>query len=357
MKIAIVTDTHFGARNDNRAFMEYFRKFYENIFFPHLLENNITRVFHLGDIVDRRKYISYTTLHDFHNIFIRPLIENNIELDCLVGNHDIPFRNTNSINAMNELFGHHSNAINLRFYDSPAEVDVDGLKIAMIPWINHTNYNDTMEFINKTNAQFLFGHLELNGFEMYRGMKNDHGMATDIFSKFDTVCSGHFHHKSSSGNIHYLGNPYEMTWNDFNDERGFHILDTETRELEFIRNPYRMFHKYVYDDKETEYKVEDLDFNSYNNTIVKVIVKSKTNPYIFDLVMDKIYASNPSNVSIVDDNRNMDMISDEEIVNEAEDTLTSLRKYINMIETDVEKSKIDSLITTLYTEAQTLDIA
>ena len=58
MKIALITDTHWGARNDNVIFSNYFRKFYDNIFFPLLEERNIKTLLHLGDVVDRRKYIN-----------------------------------------------------------------------------------------------------------------------------------------------------------------------------------------------------------------------------------------------------------------------------------------------------------
>ena len=44
MKIAIITDTHFGARNDSVQFDEYFYQFYEGQFFPYLQKNNIKTV-------------------------------------------------------------------------------------------------------------------------------------------------------------------------------------------------------------------------------------------------------------------------------------------------------------------------
>jgi len=54
MKIAILNDTHWGARNDNTAIADHQIKFYREVFFPHLRENGITTVFHLGDVTDRR---------------------------------------------------------------------------------------------------------------------------------------------------------------------------------------------------------------------------------------------------------------------------------------------------------------
>ena len=313
-------------------------------------------IYHLGDIVDRRKFINYVTLNRLREMFIDPCEKNGIELNIIVGNHDIPYRNTNKINAINELMPSKNNIINL--FSEPAEVDFDGMLIAMMPWINNTNYTDCMDFIHNTKAEVLFGHLELNGFEMYRGMKNDHGMDTDPFKKFDVVCSGHFHHKSSHGNIHYLGNPYETTWNDYNDQRGFHIFDSDTRELTFIQNPYRMFYKIWYDDVDISFEkiIEKYNFEEYENTYVKVIIQNKTNPYWFDLVMDNLYKANPANVSIVEDNKHMEMFSEDEIINEAEDTLASLHKYVDNMNTDIDKKKLNQLFSALYIEAQSITI-
>ena len=353
-KAALITDTHFGVRNDSKQFLEFFDKFYSNIFFPYLKENNIDTIFHLGDIVDRRKFISYVTLNEFKRIFIEPLEKNNIKMHIIVGNHDIPYRNTNEVNAMDELFEKE----NIYVYSEPTDVQYNGVDITMMPWIQGTNYKQCMDHIENTKSQILFGHLELNGFEMHRGAHVNHGgMDTKIFDKFDLVCSGHFHHKSSKGNIHYLGNPYEMTWNDYNDQRGFHIFDSEKRSLTFERNPYRMFSKVWYDDTDTTLNdiIEKHDFEYYRDTYVKVIVQTKKNPYWFDTLLDNLYKVNPANLSIVEDNKHMDMQSDEEIFNEAEDTLTSLYKFVDNMETDVDKQSLNNLFSNLYTEAQSME--
>ena len=66
MKIALLNDTHFGARNDSLIFDDYFYKFYDNIF-SYLKEHNIKTLIHLGDIVDRRKFINFRIAHNFRN--------------------------------------------------------------------------------------------------------------------------------------------------------------------------------------------------------------------------------------------------------------------------------------------------
>jgi len=356
MKAALITDTHFGVRNDSQIFLDFFDKFYSNVFFPYLIDNNITTIFHLGDIVDRRKFINYVTLNEFKRIFVKPVVEHGFDFHVIVGNHDIPYRNSNEINAMNELF----DTYDISIYSTPKDIEFDGVGITMMPWINATNYNSSMKHIQETRSQILFGHLELNGFEMHLGMKSHDGMPTEHFEKFDMVCSGHFHHKSSNGNIHYLGNPYEMTWNDYNDRRGFHIFDSEKRDLTFIQNPYRMFNKLWYDDTDVSSYEEILskyDFDLYRDTYVKMIVKSKNNPYWFDMVLDSLYKVNPANVSIVDDNKNLDQQSAEDIISEAEDTLTSLFNYVDKMETEVDKTKLQQLFSNLYVEAQNMEVA
>lgn len=352
MKIALVTDTHFGARNDNAAFADYFAKFYTDIFFPYLKDNNINNIIHLGDIVDRRKYINYQTLANMQKVFIDPIIENNYSMEVIIGNHDTYYKNTNEVNSMQQLYST-SGYDKITWHDNkPSTQEYDGCKIMLLPWLCNENIEPFLNEVDKTTAQVLFGHLELKGFEMYRGAINDHGFDSSLFNKFDIVCSGHFHHKSTVGNINYLGSPYEITWSDFDDPRGFHIFDTDTRTIDFIRNPYTMFNKVFYDDEnQTMEYVVNQDYQKLTNSYVKVIIKSKTNPYWFDMFMDKLDKVNPVHVQVVEDHLNLDLESDDDIVSEAEDTMTILHKYINALDVQVDKSVLEITIKDLYSEA------
>ena len=105
MKIALITDTHFGARNDSLAFNDHFYKFWEKTFFPYLDDNGIDTIIHLGDVFDRRKFISYKIAKDFRERFIKPIVHRNIKMHMIVGNHDTYYRNTNEINSLYELLG------------------------------------------------------------------------------------------------------------------------------------------------------------------------------------------------------------------------------------------------------------
>jgi DNA repair exonuclease SbcCD nuclease subunit len=208
--------------------------------------------------------------------------------------------------------------------------------------------------IQNTQCQILMGHLQVSGFEQHIGSWNNEGLESHIFDKFDMVMSGHFHHRSNNGTVYYLGNPYEITWSDYKDPRGFHIFDTETRELNFIVNPYRMFHKLFYDDSaETFESLSEKDYSEYEGTYVKVVVEKKTNPFWFDSVLDKLEEVNVADLVVVENFSDFD-ISDDDIVDQAEDTLTILSGYVESLNVE-NKVELDGLMRSLYNEALTVE--
>jgi DNA repair exonuclease SbcCD nuclease subunit len=353
MKVAVLGDTHFGARNDNQAFHDYFEKFYSNVFFPTLKERGISKIVQLGDLFDRRKYVNFYTLKRSREYFFDQLVINKLHMDVFVGNHDTYFKNTNDVNSPDLLLQDYIGFV--RVYSDPTDIDLDGLKVTLLPWVCSGNYEQCMEHIRNTDSQILFGHLELAGFEMHRGAVNDHGMDVKPFDKFDLVMSGHYHHKSSRGNIHYLGTPYEMTWSDYDDPKGFHIFDTKTRELEFIRNPYTMFQKWFYNDIEANPLELNESFDSAAGAIVKVVVKNKTNPYWFDMYITALEKAGAIDIQVVDDHLNLQLEDDDDIIDEAEDTLTILKNYANSISTNVETADLNKFFSELYSEALTVE--
>ena len=354
MKIAIITDTHFGARNDNTNFNDYFYQFYEGQFFPFLQQNNIKTVIHLGDVMDRRKFISYRIAKDFRERFILPFNHLGIQLHMLVGNHDIFFKNTNDVNSLTELLGARFN--NIHLYAEAQEVTFDGLPILFMPWINSTNYIYSMGMIDETKADICMGHLDINGFAMNKGqILAEHGYDKSTFRRFDTVMSGHFHHKSDDGQIFYLGTPYELYWNDHNDPKGFHVFDTETRELTRIENKLTIFDKIYYDDTENNY--ENVDVRKYEKKYVKLIVVNKKDLYQFDRFVDNLLRADTHEVKIIEDFSDLDAstVSDD-IVENSEDTMTLLNKYVDELQVNLDKPRLKNTMKSLYTEAQDLEL-
>jgi len=350
MKIALITDTHFGARNDSEVFNDYFFKFYDNTFFPYLEEHNIKHCIHLGDITDRRKFINFKTLQKFRHDFIWRLGRMGVDTHVIIGNHDTYFKNTNEVNSMETLFTGFDGQNEPWIHAEPAHIIIDDVKFLFVPWICADNYDHTMKVISETDAEIVLGHLEVRGFTMYKGFTNfDHGLDRKIFDRFELVCSGHFHHKSTQGNITYLGNPYQMTWSDYGDKRGFHIFDTETRELEFIENPYSIFKKLEYNDRDKSY--ENFDASEYKDHFVKVVVINKINAKQFDKVIDMLYNVGVHELTIVEDFSDFDATFVDDKNLQLDDTLSLLNTYVDEVDTSANKERIKTDMKRLYVEA------
>ena len=345
MKIAIITDTHFGARSDSPIFLHHFFKFTDEIFLPYLEKNNIDTVFHLGDLLDRRKFINFATLNEVRKRFIKPLMEKN-KVYAILGNHDVYFKNTNEVNSMRELF-HKDFGDGL--IEHPKVIEFDGTKIAFLPWITKDNYDECMTFIQtatEDKVPFLMGHLELTGYEVMRGVKHEEGMDPDLFKGFEAVLSGHFHQKQSRGNVFYLGTPYQITFADLNEPKGFHVLDTEERTIEYIRNPLTIFTQLVYDDETDDYTNCDLD--KYRHTFVRVIVRKKTNPVMFDTLIDRLTDLGVYGATVLED-KELGITLTEQI-NVAQDTLTIINNEIDQLNVS-NPAKLKTILKELYLES------
>jgi len=242
---------------------------------------------------------------------------------------------------------------NITLYQEPTEIMLDREKVLYLPWICGENYDRTMAKISETDAKTCFGHFEFAGYDLLPGMPNLHGMDSTIFSDFELVVSGHFHHRHSRGNITYMGNPYEITWSDYEDPRGFAVFDTVQRSLEYHNNPYKLFHKIYYDDSNFEgvNSISHFDFNRIAGGCVKLIVNNKTDFTRFDTFVDRLYQCNLIDLKIIEDFSEFeDEALGEDI--DLEDTMTLLKEFVNSVETDLDKQRIKNLLQSLYVEAQ-----
>jgi len=351
MRIALLNDTHFGARNDSPAFLEYFMRFYNEQFFPYLEKNNIKTLIHLGDVTDRRKFINFKTAHAFRQKFMKRLWEMKVDTHIIVGNHDTYFKNTNEVNSVSELCTTYDGVNEPWIYTNPKEVELGGCRMLFLPWICDDNYEESIYAIDNSTSEICMGHLEIKGFEMQKGIVNEQGLERSQFKRFEKVISGHFHKKSDDGHIYYLGAQYEQTWSDYKDPKGFHIFDTETRELERIANPLRIHKKFIYNDKDNDYS--NVDLSEFNNTFVKVFVTNKTDDIMFNKILDGLHNKiNAHEVMVIEDlNTDLGASVREDILEQGEDTLTFLGNYIDQADTELDKHKLKKYLKELYLEA------
>lgn len=244
-KIALITDTHFGARNDNQWLLKKQIQFFMDYFFPYLESQGIDTIIHIGDFFDKRKNINISTLNQ-----IAPVLEklSQFQTYLVVGNHDVYYNNKNTVNSVSEILeqNQHFTDSNLVVFTEPNHITVKGKKLLMLPWMNRENLDYSMKMISTSTAEYAFGHLEVNGFELHHGVTCSGKLERGIFSKFKRVFSGHFHKQSAIGNIHYIGTPYTLNWGEYGNRVGFQILDVETGEVEFHANPVHTLAKVTY---------------------------------------------------------------------------------------------------------------
>ena len=284
MQVAIITDQHFGFKKGSKLYLEYFQKFYDEVFFPTIEKMGITTVLDLGDTFDNRKGVDLYSLEWAKRNYFSRLASNKVSVISIVGNHTAYYKNTNEINTIDLLLREYNN---ITILSECQELEVGGLPILFIPWINQENSDKTYKMIKESKAKVAMGHLELNGFVATHGHTMEHGADFDCYNKFKQVFSGHYHTRSNNGKIYYLGNPYEMFWNDVNDKRGFHIYDTETLKLKTINNPNALYKIINYNDTPRQL----FKFSEYNGKIVKVIVRQKSSEKEYDMFMDALFLS------------------------------------------------------------------
>lgn len=345
MKIALITDLHFGVRNGSTILLDHQRKFYENVFFPYLIDHKIDTVICLGDTFDQRKYTNNFAIDQVKDFFFDQLQILDISLYILVGNHDITFKNTLFPNTPELLLAEYAN---INIIEFPRTVSVKDIDIAMIPWICQDNCDQVYEVIKTSPADICLLHAEIESFQMYRGVESHGGLKPSVFERYGSVFSGHYHHRSTKGNITYLGTPYELTWQDYADPKGFHIFDLATRELEFIENPNKLFVKLEYNDLNQE----PIDLSNINikDTYVKLVVVNKTDFYKYDTFLTKLYSKGAVEVKIIEDISNFSNGGVDADI-KLEDTQNVLNSYIDSIETGIETAKLKSYIQSIYTEA------
>ena len=350
MKVCLLGDTHFGMRNDSIKFLDYAEKFYNECFFPYLIENDIKIILQLGDFFDKRKNIDFNTLARTKQMFLSKLNDYGIKMIVIAGNHDCYHKNTNKTNSLKLLLQEYNN---IQVIDEPCTIyltdDNDKFKypIAMIPWICADNCEKSLGEIKNTKAAICVGHFEIAGFSMYRGMTSEEGLNHELFKRFDMVFSGHYHHRSHKNNIFYVGTPMESTWQDYDDPRGFHVFDLYERSLEFIKNPNVMFHRITYDDG-----ADVTDFTQYHNSYVKVVVINKSDPIEFESFINKVHEVSPIDVNIVEDFTDLTEGVEDDMIDQSKSTLDIIYEFVDSInQENINQIKLKKLLTELYVEA------
>lgn len=354
MKVAIITDIHFGVRNNSDFFLQQQEKFFKKVFFPYLKEHKIKNLLILGDTWEDRKSLCPKVFAAARKMFFDQLLAHDIKVKMIYGNHDVFYKDTNEVNTVDVIGDLYSN---VQIIPKHRVIKFGSLEVAMISWINKNNFQESMEFLHNTKAPWLLGHFEINSFPMIRGHNCTSGFDKSVFDKFERVLSGHFHVMSDDGKIAYISNPFQTNWSDYDQKKGFRILDTETREMETIYNPYEIYDVVILD---SEIDTLNFKFENYTDKIVKIMTRSFCNisKEKVDLFVSEMSKhAHQITLEEIDDSLIGELTSADNI--EFQNTFDVITAYVDEVvddQKDIDKSKILDIFNSLYEKAQTSNI-
>ena len=332
MKYAILNDTHCGVRNSSDIFIGAQEQFYSQVFFPYLVENGIKHILHLGDYFDNRRMINTKALQANKEHFLDRLVELDIQMHIVPGNHDCYYKNTIFPNSVDLLLGDHPNVV---VYNDPIVID----NILLVPWICADNYDSVMCTVKKhaNKNMVCMGHFEFNGFEMHQGYKMTHGMDAAPFDAFGTVLSGHYHTKSKRKNITYLGSQMQFTWHDAADDKFFHVWDTSDDSLTSVYNPNKLYLKIDYNDDLIDYS--KFEITDCDHKHIKIQVVQRNDPAMFDMLVASITdRATYHDLKIIEQNETFSSEEMEDV--ELDDTRTLIKRCIDQAPTSLDKDRI-----------------
>lgn len=342
MKVALITDLHFGVKRGSEIFLESQLKFFKEQFIPELLEKGIDTIFILGDFFDNRVHLDSKILNSVLDLFNNDLKD--FKVHIIVGNHDSYHESTIEVNSVKvfELFQ------NAKVYEKNESILIGNTTIYMCPWItNNQTFLDELEVLE--NHDLCFGHFNFINFKMFKNQDADHGLdSSKFFEKFKLTISGHFHTRSSKkigdSEILYMGNPFHLTRNDIGDDRGYSILDINTLEYEHINNTKSLkFITIKYPQTVSKEQIQG------NHVDLFVDYDENYNELDVQAYVEKLDSFEPAFPIVLKINNKLDVDASDVIAIESMEELIK-ESFRNV---DIEyKDEVESLILSLYAECK-----
>jgi DNA repair exonuclease SbcCD nuclease subunit len=353
MKIALISDLHFGCRKGSKVFYESQKRYFETEFIPLLEEKNITELYILGDLWDNRESINAKVQNVVFHIFER-LAELKINITILIGNHDTQYKTNIETHTLKYL----SLFPNIKVIDQITDVDIDGLGVTLFPW-----QVDDMFTVRTYENRIAFGHFDISGCLLNKTTVQEGGTGQSFFWKnFDKTFSGHFHTQShydgpQGQTIDYIGSPYHLNRNDIDTDKGFMILDTDTLEFERFNSTTPL--KYI----KVKYPLDISEIDIPNNIIdVHVTISDKFNSKNLTKYVQSIetnLAGEPINVNVVphysiDDGGPMIVEEDLSKIKSIPDMIQSKLSGIENMEPDM-KTYVKQYVQEVYESCQAIE--
>jgi len=235
-KIYLIGDSHIGLGYPNSVDKWYkvHQQYFSQFLIP-LLKDRVKpgdMILHLGDLFDNRNVIPINLLN--YGMDVVEEISKIAPLHIIIGNHDCWSKSSDEINTVRPFKW----IPNVYIYDKTTQIEFSGLKLCLMPFIEKRL--EQIKLINQNkDSDYLFCHSDLNGCRMHLtsvSHRNSDKIDIEDFTSFKRVFSGHIHIRQVNKNFEFIGSNFQMDRNDFGDQKGITVLDTETGETEFIAN-------------------------------------------------------------------------------------------------------------------------
>lgn len=353
MKLTIISDIHLGVKNNDELFLSDVKRFFSEELSGVIEKENSDYLIIAGDLFDNMQNINilvkYTAI-DIINSLLKKFTT--LKIIILKGNHDVYYKNTLEVSST-EMFVKFDPRVEV--VSQIKKFNFDGCKAVLVPWLieagkNKIIFDKIVEKYKETNEKqfdLCIGHFNTIGFEVVRGVVAKHGYEITDFKAFETVFSGHYHIRNKIDNFQYLGCPYEITWNDWGNEKGITTFDTNTRKAEFYPNKTSPKHIMV---KLSSLESGLIKEDDIKNQFVKFIIDKNIQP---DKKMEflNIVEKNAKDYSIIDESVSLDD-GESVVVDESKiaSPLDFLQKYTDDIEIpkNIDKDKLKLKLTRLY---------
>jgi DNA repair exonuclease SbcCD nuclease subunit len=287
-KVAIISDLHLGIHS-NSSFWHEIAINWAKWLKEELNNKKITDIIFCGDWHHNRSEISVSTLQvsaDILDIF------KDFNLIAITGNHDIYFKHRTDVNSLS-IF---KNRKNVTIFDSVYTLEAFDRTITFCPW------NTAMQDIPKSDV--IFGHFEIVSFKMNTFKYCEEGFnIQDLLYKAPVVISGHFHYRHEkqydSGTILYAGNPFQMDFGDAGNTKGYHVLDLDTLQYEFIENKVSPLYERVYlSELVKEGSFTDKIKKIFDKNIVKLKVDQNICQDDMNILIKKLHLLSPQALTV-----------------------------------------------------------
>lgn len=348
-RIWIMGDIHFGVRASSMEWFEISKSYFEDYFIP-LLKREYKEgdiLLQVGDIFENRQVVNLKINSYVVNLFER--LGKILPVIAIAGNHDIYYKRSNEITSLDSL--RFIPGVNI--IKEPTKLEMSNKSIHVMPW-RHSNEQELETLKELGGGDYLFCHSEMQGVLLNSKVKQKDGTRVGKFKDYNRVYSGHIHYAQIQGNVHMVGNAYQMTRSDMDNSKGVYLLDLEEGEHHFYENKVTPEFRKVNIMRILDMKLGDFKKMIKNNFVdlyipSDIMIRYNMSRFI-NLIQDDARSIDPN---IYDEKTFIDIDDvDEQIQNGYKnfDVINLCSKWVDRMSVDEDyKEKIQNKIKALYT--------